>query len=170
MRRQIPNILTTIRILCSLSLLACQPLSVLFIVLYITAGVSDMMDGVAARYFNAVTPFGEKYDSLADIFFVGVSLLKLLPMFTLPLWSIIWIGLIAVIKAANLLFSYVYHRKKLFLHTIANKITGAMLFLTPLVLVWLSINDVLPVVCAMATFSAIQESHFMRTGKTDVSK
>lgn len=170
MRRHLPNILTSIRILSSLSLLACHPLSAAFIWLYIVAGISDVLDGITARHFDAVSSFGEKYDSFADIIFIGVCLLKLLPTFHLELWSIIWIGLIAVIKGINLLCSYTYHRNKLFLHTIANKLTGAMLFLTPLVLVWIPIDYVLPVVCVVATFAAVQEGHFIRTGKTAESK
>ncbi|MDO4556199.1 MAG: phosphatidylglycerophosphate synthase, partial [Lachnospiraceae bacterium] len=118
-------------------------------------------------HFHAVSSFGEKYDSLADIIFVGVCLLKILPVIHLPQWAILWIVLIAVIKAINLWSSHVYHRNKLFLHTIANKITGAMLFLTPLVLIWIQLDYVLPVVCTMATFAAIQEGHYIRTGKTE---
>ena len=170
MRRQIPNILTTIRIVCSILLLVCKPLSAAFIRLYIAAGVSDMLDGFTARRFDAATVFGEKYDSLADIIFIGVCLLKLIPIFSLSLWGVIWIGLIAVIKVTNLMFSYANHRKKLFLHTIANKITGAMLFLAPLALILVPINYALPVVCTVATFAAIQEGHFIRTEKTEVSK
>lgn len=167
MRKQIPNILTSIRILCSLLLLVCQPFSSAFIWLYVTAGVSDMLDGFTARHFHAVSSFGEKYDSLADIIFVGVCLLKLLPVIHLPLWSILWIVLIVAVKALNLWLSYVYHRNKLFLHTIANKITGVMLFLTPLALIWIKVDFVLPIVCAVATFAAIQEGHYIRTGKTE---
>ncbi len=114
MCRQIPNILTTIRIVCSILLLICKPLSVTFVWLYVAAGVSDMLDGFTARQFDAVTVFGEKYDSLADIIFVGVCLLKLLPAFHLQLWSVVWIGLIAAIKMLTLLFSYACHRNKLF--------------------------------------------------------
>ncbi|MDO4555386.1 MAG: CDP-alcohol phosphatidyltransferase family protein, partial [Lachnospiraceae bacterium] len=125
MRKQIPNILTSIRILCSILLLICQPFSSTFTWLYIFAGISDMLDGFTARHFHAVSSFGEKYDSLADVLFIGVCLLKLLPAIHLPLWGILWIALIAAIKAFNLWFSHAYHRNKLFLHTIANKITGA---------------------------------------------
>lgn len=129
-----------------------------------------MLDGFTARHFDVVTAFGEKYDSLADIVFIGICLFKLLPAFHLPLWSVIWIGLIAVVKVVNLLLSYAYHRNKLFLHTIANKVTGAMLFIMPLALVWVSINYVLPSVCAVATFAAVQEGQFIKAGKTEVSK
>ena len=170
MKKYIPNILTTVRIGCSFCIIFSEASSFVFIVFYVIAGFSDMLDGFTARHFDAGTAFGEKYDSFADIIFIGVCLLKLLPLFPLPLWSMIWVGLIAVIKLTNLLFSYAYHRKKLFLHTIANKVTGAMLFITPIVLVWVSINYVIPVVCTVATFAAVQEGHLIRTGKTEVSK
>ena len=42
-----------------------------------------------------------------------------------------------------------------------------MLFFTPLVLIWIKVDYVLPVVCTVATFAAIQEGHYIRTRKTE---
>ena len=61
------NIITCIRILCSIALLFCPALSVAFYALYITAGVSDMADGWVARKTNTVSEFGAKLDTIADI-------------------------------------------------------------------------------------------------------
>ena len=54
------NLVTTVRILCSVALLFCAALSPWFYVLYITAGVSDMVDGWFARKTNTVSEFGSK--------------------------------------------------------------------------------------------------------------
>lgn len=43
------NIITSIRIICSIALLFCSALSVTFYSLYIIAGVTDMVDGTIAR-------------------------------------------------------------------------------------------------------------------------
>jgi CDP-diacylglycerol--glycerol-3-phosphate 3-phosphatidyltransferase len=51
-------------------------LSPWFCVLYISAGVSDMVDGWVARKTNTVSDFGSKLDTVADIFFVAVCLVK----------------------------------------------------------------------------------------------
>lgn len=50
------NIITIIRILCSVALLFCQVFSAAFYALYITAGVSDMLDGWVARRIFAFLP------------------------------------------------------------------------------------------------------------------
>jgi CDP-diacylglycerol--glycerol-3-phosphate 3-phosphatidyltransferase len=111
-KKQFPNVLTTQRIICSFCIIFCKPLSVVFIILYITAGITDMLDGFLARKLNAVSSFGERYDSIADAIFMGICLFKILPVLNLKIWQIVWIIAIAIIKGSNLFFSYFHHRKK----------------------------------------------------------
>ena len=55
--RSLANCITAIRILCSIALLFFPAFSVAFYVLYITSGVSDMVDGwVARRIFAFLLP------------------------------------------------------------------------------------------------------------------
>lgn len=168
-KKQIPNILTTLRIVCSLGIIFCEPLSLEFIILYIISGITDMLDGFAARKLNAVSFFGERYDSVADVLFIGICLFKILPVLNLKIWNIVWIVLIAAIKGSNVIFSYLYHRKKRFLHSTANKITGFMLFLSPLLIVWFPMEYVILCLCLISTFAAVQEGHYIRTGKMEDS-
>lgn len=161
MKKQIPNILTTLRIIASLCLIACHPLAKPFVCVYALAGISDMLDGFAARKLNASSRFGEKYDSVADLIFIAVCLIKLLPVLHLRNWHIIWLVLIAAIKGINLLISFISHRKTLFLHTTANRITGLMLFVSPILLVWLPVDWLFPVLAATATFAAVQEGYYV---------
>ena len=63
------NLITITRILCSIALLFCTALSSCFYAFYITAGVSDMVDGWVARKTNTVSDFGSKLDTIADIFY-----------------------------------------------------------------------------------------------------
>lgn len=51
------NIITGIRILCSIALLAVPACSAFFYALYLTAGVSDMIDGTVARKRGQVYTF-----------------------------------------------------------------------------------------------------------------
>ena len=78
------NIITIIRILCSIALLFCPVFSAVFYALYITAGVSDMLDGWVARRTHTVSELGAKLDTIADIVFVVVCLVKLLPVLDIP--------------------------------------------------------------------------------------
>ena len=152
------NLITVIRILCSIALLFCEALSPWFYALYITAGVSDMVDGWVARKTNTVSEFGSKLDTVADIIFVVVCLVKLLPVLHLPVWIYIWVGLIACVKVFNIIYGYAVRKQFLADHSILNKVTGALLFVLPLTLSVIDVKYSAAVVCAMATVTAVRES------------
>lgn len=152
------NIITAIRILCSIALLFCSALSPWFYVLYIAAGVSDMVDGWVARKTNTVSEFGSKLDTVADIIFVVVCLVKLLPVIHLPVWIYIWVGLIACVKVFNIIYSYAVRKQFLADHSTLNKITGALLFFLPLTLSVIDVQYSAAVVCSVATVAAARES------------
>ena len=158
------NIITCIRIICSIALLPCPVFSPAFYALYITAGVSDMADGAVARKTGTVSEFGSKLDTAADFVLVVVCLIKIIPTVHVPTWLIIWIIVIAVIKAINLISGYVRRKEFVALHTVMNKVTGILLFALPLTLKLIDLKYSGAFVCATATFAAIQEGHMIRTG------
>ena len=158
------NIITSIRIICSIALLFCPVFSPLFRALYLTAGVSDMADGAAARKMGTVSEFGSKFDTAADFVLVAVCLIKLIPVVHVPAWLIVWIIVIAVIKAVNLISGYVMRKEMIVLHTVMNKVTGILLFVLPLTVTAIDLKYSGAVVSAVATFAAVQEGHLIRTG------
>lgn len=97
------NAITAVRIVCSIALLFFPVFSPAFYTLYIVAGISDMIDGTVARKTGTVSEFGSKLDTGADFVLVVVCLIKLIPIIRAPIWLIIWIVVIAVIKAINLI-------------------------------------------------------------------
>ena len=164
------NLITGVRILCSIVLLFCQPFSPPFIVLYLIAGITDMTDGAVARRTNTTSELGAKLDTAADFVFVAVCLWKLLPSLAVPLWLWIWIVLIALIKMINITSGYVIQKKYVALHTVMNKVTGILLFILPLTLPVVELKYSAPLVCMVATFAAIQEGHFVRTERENYQK
>lgn len=156
------NLITSIRILCSIALLFCPTFSVAFYVLYLTAGLSDMIDGWVARKTNTASVFGAKLDTIADIIFVIACLVKLLPVMEIPVWLYIWIGIIAFIKAINVVSGFVVQKQFVAVHSVMNKVTGVLLFLLPLTLSFINLKYSATGVCIIATFAAIQEGHFIR--------
>ena len=162
------NLITGVRILCSIALLFCQPFSPPFIVLYLIAGITDMTDGAMARKTNTTSELGAKLDTAADFVFVAVCLWKLLPSLAVPLWLWIWIVLIVLIKMINMISGYVIQKSFVAIHTIMNKVTGILLFILPLTLPVLALKYSAPLVCAVATFAAIQGGHYIRTGREDL--
>ena len=159
------NIITGIRIVCSIALLFFPALSPAFYVLYIIAGVSDMIDGAVARKTGTVSEFGSKLDTAADFVLVVVCLIKLIPALDIPVWLIVWIAVIALIKGINLISGYAMHKEFIAAHTVMNKVTGIFLFLLPLTLSMIDLKYSGAFVCTVATFAAIQEGHLIRTGE-----
>ncbi|MGI6021348.1 MAG: CDP-alcohol phosphatidyltransferase family protein [Lachnospiraceae bacterium] len=159
------NVITTLRIILSFALLFFSPLSVPFYVLYITAGITDMLDGTIARKTNTVSRTGAALDTIADFVFVLVCLIKLLPVLDIEKWMLVCIGIIAMIKVINIVSGFVVQKRFVTVHSVMNRITGILLFALPLSFGIIGLRVSVSVVCAVAAFAAVQEGHFIRTGK-----
>ena len=157
------NLITCIRIVCSIALLFCPVFSPAFYALYIAAGVTDMIDGAVARKTGTVSGFGAKLDTTADFVLVVVCLIKLLPVLHVPAWLYIWIAIIAFIKVANIAAGYIRQKEFLSVHSIMNKVTGGLLFVFPLTLSFIDLRYSAAVVCVVATAAAIHEGYLIKT-------
>lgn len=124
-----------------------------------------MIDGTIARKTNSVSTFGSRLDTIADFIFVSAALFKLLPVMNIPKWLWIWIVIIAVIKIANIISGFVCKKRFAAEHTVMNKITGLLMFLLPFTLPVIELKYSAVAVCIIATFSAVQEGHYIRTGR-----
>lgn len=160
------NLITGSRIVLSVALLFCPALSPVFFVLYIAAGITDMIDGAVARKTGTVSAFGARLDTVADIVLVAVCLFRLLPVLDVPVWLCIWIAVIAVIKAANIAVGYLRQKRLISVHSVLNKLTGGLLFAFPLTLAFIDVRYGAAVVCAVATVAAVHEGWLVQTGRT----
>ena len=163
--KNIANIITGSRIVFSIAILFFSPFSPAFYALYAAAGLTDMIDGTVARKTNIVSAFGAKLDTISDFIFVAVCLIKLLPILDIPVWLYFWIGVIALIKVINIICGVVMHKKLIAVHSVMNKVTGALLFALPFTFGFIDLQYSAAVVCAVATFAAIQEGNFIITGR-----
>ena len=159
------NTITFFRIAAGIALLFCPVFSPAFYAFYIAAGLSDMLDGFVARKTDSVSKLGARLDTIADFLLVVVCLIKLLPVLRIPAWLYIWIGIIALIKVINIISGFVVQKRFVPVHSVMNKATGALLFLLPLTLPAVPLKYTAIDVCAAATFAAIQEGYFIRTGR-----
>ena len=157
------NAITVFRITASIVLFFCPAFSPVFYLIYIAAGLSDMLDGFVARKTDTVSLLGARLDTIADFVFVVVCLIKLLPVLRIPAWLYAWIGMIALIKAVNIVSGFAVQKKLVAVHSVMNKATGVLLFLLPLTLPAVPLKYSAIVVCAVATFAAIQEGRLIRT-------
>lgn len=161
----VPNIITIIRAIGAFGLLFFGVEDVAFWVIYFACGISDMLDGYLARKLHCESMVGALLDSLADIVFVACCCIKLIPALAFPNWLWIWVLVIALIKIINQISALVIYKKCVFPHTIANKVTGLLLFVG--VPVTFFVESLIPIIiiAIFATFAAIQEGHFIRTQK-----
>ena len=143
-----------------------MPLSLPFYVLYTAAGLSDIFDGRIARKTNTATEFGAKLDAFADIVFAAVVLLKLLPILAPPVWIIVWVGVIALIKLVNIVIGFIRQKEFISVHSVMNKVTGGLLFVFPLTLTWIDLRYSAAVICAVATTAAVYEGYLIYAGRT----
>ena len=160
------NIITLFRIMLSIAMLFFPTLSTTFYALYIAAGFSDMIDGTVARKTDTVSKFGSQLDTFADILFMIVCLIKLLPVLDIPVWLYIWILVIAFIKVANIAVGYIRQKAFVAVHSMINKVTGCLLFLFPLTLTFIDLRYSAVFVCFIATAAAIYEGYLIQAGKT----
>ncbi len=159
------NTITLFRMAAAVALLFCPAFSPAFYALYIAAGLSDMLDGFVARKTDTASVPGARLDTMADLALVAACLIKLLPVLRIPAWLYAWIGIIALIKAVNIVSGFAVQKKFAAVHSVMNKATGALLFLLPLTIPAVPLEYAAIVVCAAATFAAVQEGHFIRTGR-----
>ena len=163
MKKQAANFITLCRMFGSILLLVFPVFSSGFYILYLFCGFTDMVDGTIARKTNAESIFGARLDTIADFTFVIVSLMKFLPVMDIPKWLWTWMTVIAVIRIWNIGLAAVSGKTFISLHTVMNKLTGLLLFLLPLTLHVIELEYSAVLICAVATFAAVQEGYLIRT-------
>ena len=141
-----------------------QPSPAVFWTLYLLCVFSDVLDGAVARSTGTVSRLGERLDTIADIIFVAMWMLLFIPAIDVGRWLWIWTGVIALIKVVNVISGLAMKKGFVAKHTPANKATGILLFLLPMVILLEVIKvPYIVLVCLLATFAAIQEGHLIRT-------
>ena len=154
------DLITCVRILCGLILLPFPMSSSWFYIFYLVGGLSDVLDGWTARKLGEVSDSGARLDTVADILFFGIVLIKMLCSFTFPLWIIIWVVCIAALRILSIMVGFFSSHKLVSEHSVLNKISGLLLFIIPLCignLPWQPVAALIAVTCATATAASIHE-------------
>ena len=141
--------------------------SPLFLVIYTLAGLTDVLDGWLARKSGKASEFGARLDSISDLLFYSVLLIRLFPILYQTLPGEIWyavLGIVLVRLAVYATAAVKYHRFAS-LHTWLNKLTGVTVFLLPYVLLVSSGVGYNWAVCILAFAASAEELaiHILRT-------
>lgn len=163
--KNVPNYISLSRILLVLSLLFFRPTEAAFVVLYIAAGLSDILDGYVARKTGTTSRLGEKLDSFADFIMIVVLLVILLPVLDLSVPLLTLTAIIALIRIASMIVLCIRYRTFAGLHTYGNKLTGLLLFLFPATLAFGRAEWLMYLICVVALLSALEELVIHLTSK-----
>ena len=140
----------------------------MFYAFYLSGGFTDAIDGTVARKLGSASDAGAKLDTAADIIFAVCVLIKLLNAVHLPAWLLVWIAVIALIKALNIVCGFIRYQRFTAVHSVLNKICGALVFLAVPVIGYLGSVKAMPALaatCAAATAAALWEGYCIAFGK-----
>lgn len=151
------DMITLSRMLFSILLLVFSPTSYIFAALYLLCGVTDVLDGFAARKLHTESEHGAMLDSAADLFFAVIYAVRVLPLLSIPLWIWIWTAIIAITKATAIMIASKKARRLRIEHSFGNKLTGLLLFFLPLSVYVADVKYGAALVCAAATVTTIKE-------------
>ncbi|WP_313886564.1 CDP-alcohol phosphatidyltransferase family protein [Enterococcus hulanensis] len=112
---------------------------------------------------NWTSRFGALLDSLADLLFFIVVVLKIILTIKLPAF-LLWGALVIVlIRCITYLIGYFRFHQFASLHTYLNKLTGLLLFLSPIVLLIIPITPFGIILLVCGSLSAIEELFIVTT-------
>jgi CDP-diacylglycerol--glycerol-3-phosphate 3-phosphatidyltransferase len=163
--KNVPNMITGMRIMMAISLIFLTPNTYFFLVLYLLCGLSDILDGFLARKYKLQSPLGATFDSIADVIFFGVTVFVYLPIIRLPQTILLWILLIFIIRLISILIVGIKYHTFAILHTYLNKATGFALFCFPILIYVLGVTLSGYLLCGIASISAIEELLIQITSK-----
>lgn len=155
--KNIANIVTSLRIVFAILMVAAKPFSIIFWTAYLCAGLSDLLDGFLARKLNQQSKKGATLDSIADLFFAVAIAIVVMNNISFPVW--LW-GIIAEIALLRLIsYAIGYYKYHTFssLHTYANKATGALIFAFPVLYALLGLFVPAIIICVIAVVASLEE-------------
>ena len=105
--------------------------------------------------------FGSKFDTAADFIFTAAVVIKIIQAVYIPVWLIIWIAIIALIKIGCHLAGYIKYHEFKTVHSVLNKVCGGIVFIVPLFIgeefAWQAKAVVVIIICILASITAIAE-------------
>lgn len=155
----LPNCITLVRITGTVCLLFTVPFSMIFYLIYTICGLSDVLDGTIARATGNVSESGAKLDSIADLMFYSVMLIKVFPVLWHRLPVEIWygVGMILLIRLASYITAALKFHRFASCHTYLNKLTGAAVFAVPYLMLLSNPTPFCIAVCVIAGAASAEE-------------
>lgn len=165
--KHIANMLTGLRIVLSLLIPAFLDDRTTVFILFVAAGLTDVLDGIIARRTDTESRLGAQLDSAADIVMFGVMVACAVVWAGVALWALVpWLIAVAAVRIGNLLIAGLKFKTFAGIHTVGNKLTGVLIFVAFGVYILADSLVVLIPAVAVAGLSALEETLILITSRT----
>lgn len=164
-KRQVPNLISLLRIGLCIGLIWTKLLSSSFIIIYAVAILSDVIDGTIARHYNLMSALGAKLDSLADLILFLVISFKLIPLIEWQTWIVVGIVIVIILRSLAILVGYIKYHQIAILHTYTNKLNGFLCIGIPFSLQMNGFYLYAGVLTLIGIISAVEETMIHLTSK-----
>jgi CDP-diacylglycerol--glycerol-3-phosphate 3-phosphatidyltransferase len=159
MNRNVPNLISILRILsCALFFIIGNNTTLFFLVATII-GLSDILDGSLARKYKVQSKLGAQLDSIADsVFFISIFIYFCVYKTDLLIQYkyVLIIGVCC--KILPLIISLAKNRKIISIHTIMNKISGFIVIIGIILIVLFDANQIINIISLVISLAGIEES------------
>ena len=153
--KQLPHIISILRISLSIAMLVVSPFSSHFWILYLCSGLTDILDGFLVRKLHQESALGAKLDSIADFVFVGCLTIFVVANMKIPLW--LCALAIALLRFVSYGIGFNKYHAFTALHTWANKLSGILIFAAPILYCLCGLRFTGIILCTVAFISACEE-------------
>lgn len=158
-KQNLANIITCTRIIGTIVMAFLPIFSTSFFIVYAYTGFTDVADGFVARRLGTTSTLGSKLDSISDLLFYTVMMIKILPYLILYLPRAVMMAIYFIfgLRLSIYLYTGITRRKFLSSHSYFNKATGLMLFFVPFLIKRDFFTYYAVTICTIAAISALNE-------------
>ena len=159
MKKNLANIITSIRLIGAICLIFIETLSKPYFIIYSICGITDAIDGFVARKLKITSTFGSKLDSVSDLLFSGIMLAKVFPFLIAktPAYVPVLIYIAVGMRALCYLFVAIRFKKFSSRHTVYNKAISLLMFFLPFMILTKYLTAYCLLVLTVAFYSNFEE-------------
>ncbi|SET30194.1 hypothetical protein [[Clostridium] polysaccharolyticum] len=150
---------TYFKLICTLGLLFIPTLSTLFVCVYSLHIVAKVIGLLIPKTFGVYNTENASFDSISDIIFNILILVKLLlyALVYIPEWDYIMIISTGVLKTFAHFVCMAKFRHPLSFNTVMNSVTGFLLLIFPYLILVVNVAIASEIICGIACLAAVEE-------------
>ena len=156
MKKQIANILTSVRMVISSILLTFSRLDGAFLALFCVCGITDLIDGPIARATGTESILGAKLDSAGDVLTYAAMVRILILEKAITLTTVLWFVLPLSGMVVSALIAKLRFHSFFFIHTLLSKLFGVSCFWVPFCFAAGAVNTHLTFVWVIALLADVE--------------